>query len=767
VVSAIAPARAAEIVLRAEVQADLRTVTGTLELAGEDLALSNPLERLPQPADDLTTFRTFPGAPDAGEMTWTAEGEGAWSFRTVLPRRYGALGALRGRGLWANGGWYPQPVDAAGGLPLADWDVVVTLPAEATGALNDTVGADRLAWSGRSDRAALAVLADGRIRTIGEGEDPILLLEDRRERGLRDRELAAVWAGSRDVAGSGGVVVVEAPMFRRLVRAGPGICYLSDRAFRLTRPLERYHRVPVARGLLSAAGDPPDPWLRGLVAEPQVQAYGVRDGAGSPVTWLRIGRFIPWIDLLLSDGRTAFVGEFFGETWPTDPLADDLGELYRPPVPARVASAWLDDLGGPGTAGAVATMLTLGESLGTAVAAQGLDPSLAQGWRRPMPEQDLRLEVGRSGESWTVEVERDAPEGAAALPVVVEVDGVRSTWATDSGPGTRIWPSEERPGRVVLDPDRHLQQRETAFDTWPARWTATVAAAVYHLNLTQQSFTGLAWFNVRRLYDTRNLFQGSVYTDERNLGGVRLVYRRAFGPLKDRRFRTHSTWLSGGWALLDEDFRPTSQGRFAVGGSAGYAWDTRVDWFFPTGGHRLWVLTDAGLVPGGLEWWWALRGGAPWIWSPHPRHAVALRARGGFATGAVEHRLFSLGGDSTLRGIPAGQVVGSNQAVAMAEWRWAPVRNASIWLPTIWLTELQLAAGLEGGWTGGLVDDGTVGPPGQGALAVGWTLGLGVAGDWFGARTGLLTLTAARPFWSSGLGEAPRVQVYLRGTQAF
>ena len=87
-----------------------------------------------------------------------------------------------------------------------------------------------------------------------------------------------------------------------------------------------------------------------------MQAYGVRDGAGSPVTWLRIGRFIPWIDLLLSDGRTAFVGEFFGETWPTDPLADDLGELYRPPVPARVASAWLDDLGGPGTAGAVVSV---------------------------------------------------------------------------------------------------------------------------------------------------------------------------------------------------------------------------------------------------------------------------------------------------------------------------------------------------------------------------------------------------------------------------
>jgi hemolysin activation/secretion protein len=133
----------------------------------------------------------------------------------------------------------------------------------------------------------------------------------------------------------------------------------------------------------------------------------------------------------------------------------------------------------------------------------------------------------------------------------------------------------------------------------------------------------------------------------------------------------------------------------------------------------------------------------------------------------VEHRLFSLGGDTALRGIPPGQVVGSNQAVGMVEWRWAPIRNASLWLPLIWLTELQVSGGLEGGWVGGLVRDGDLGDAGQGAVAADWVLGVGVAGDWFGARPGLLTLTVARPFWTQGIPEEPARQVYLRGTQAF
>lgn len=758
-------ALAVEIVVRATVAPDLQTITGTLSVQGQSLALTDPLERLPVPQDDLTTFRTFPGAPATGRVDWQPVDEGVWAFTTELPRRYGALGALPDRGLWANGGWYPQPVDSEGGLPLAHWDVAVTLPEGTVGALNSTAGAHTLAWEGVADRAALAVLEGGRVTELGPAEARVVLVQDRRSRSLRDQELVAAFA--RAGAGAGRVVVVEAPMFRRLVRPAPGLCFLSDRAFRLTRPLQRYHRVPVARGLLTASLPLVDPWLRGIAAEPLVRAYAARDGAGSPTAWLRFGRFIPWVDLVLSDGRTAFVGELFDEVHPSDPLGDDLVELYRPPVPAQVVSAWLDDLGGAGTAAGVGELVRLGESLGTALAAQGLDPGLARAWAEPLPDQDLALSVRRAEHGWEVAVARDAADHAAPQPVVVSVDGDRRLWQAGPGADGTTWNLADRPRRVALDPDHHLAQTETAFDTWPARWTGTVAAAVYNVNLTQQSFTGLAWVNLRRLYDTRNLFQGVAYTDERNLIGARVTGRRAFGPLKDRRFRTYGAWASVGAALLSEDFRPTRDGRVAVGGGVGVAWDTRVDWYFPTSGHRLWASTDGGLIPGSDQWWGAVRGGGTWLWSPHPRHALAFRGRGGFAVGAVEHRLFSLGGDTTLRGVPPGQVVGSNQAVGMVEWRWAPLRNLSLWLPLIWLSELQLSGGVEGGWVGGLVRDGEISAPGDGAVAVGWTGGVGVAGDWFGARPGLLTLTLARPIRTSGIPEAPGLQVYLRGTQAF
>ncbi len=760
-------AYAVEIMVRATVGADLSTVEGTLTVRGGEMTLTSPLERLEMPVDDLTTFRTFPGALDGGALRWQAKGEGVWTFQSELPRRYGALGALPGRGLWANGGWYPQPTLEDGGLPLASWDVQVILPEGAVGALNNTAGAGVLSWKGEADRLALAALAGGRITELGGPEARVVLVQDGRERPQRDAYLAAVFAALDPPEGANRVVVVEAPMFRRLVRPGPGLCFLSDRAFRLTRPLPRYHRVPVARGLLAAALPMADPWLRGIVAEPRVRAYAALEGAESPVAWLRFGRFIPWVDLVLSDGRTLFVGELFDEVHPSDPLEDDLMELYRAPTPAPVVAAWLEDLGGPGTSDSVGERVRLGEPLSTAIAAQGLDPGLATAWAGPLPDQDLVMSVDRVDEAWLLTVRRDAEADAASHPVVVEVDGQRRVWQTGTGPGEQSWSLEQRPRRVALDPDRHVSQRETAFDTWPARWTGTVGAAAYHLNLTQQSFAGLAWVHLRRLYDTRNLFQGAAYTDDRNLVGARLTARRSFGPLKDRRFRTHNAWLSVGSALLSEAFRPTDSGGIAVGGAAGWAWDTRVDWYFPTSGHRLWATLDGGLVPGGNLSWAAFRGGATWIWSPHPRHALAFRGRGGLAVGAVEHRLFSLGGDNTLRGVPAGQVVGSNQAVGMVEWRWAPIRNASLWLPTIWLTELQVSGGVEGGWVGGLVDAGVAEAAHEGALAVGWTLGLGVGGDWFGARPGLLTLTMARPVWTQGIEESPQLQVFLRGTQAF
>ena len=74
----------------------------------EPRTLIDPLAVLPVPPDDRTLFRTFPGKADPGRLEWHEDGDHL-VFSARLPKRYGAVGALPGDGLWGDGGWYPVP----------------------------------------------------------------------------------------------------------------------------------------------------------------------------------------------------------------------------------------------------------------------------------------------------------------------------------------------------------------------------------------------------------------------------------------------------------------------------------------------------------------------------------------------------------------------------------------------------------------------------------------------------------------------------------
>ena len=60
------------------------------------------------------------------------------------------------------------------------------------------------------------------------------------------------------------LVVVDTPARRRLVRTGPQVLYLSDRAFRVSAGLWKFHRERVQRGILEAGLPISDPWERQL-----------------------------------------------------------------------------------------------------------------------------------------------------------------------------------------------------------------------------------------------------------------------------------------------------------------------------------------------------------------------------------------------------------------------------------------------------------------------------------------------------------------------
>ena len=65
---------AASLSVQAVVDPDLKHVRGQLT-TNPGLSFSDPLALMPAPQDDLTLSRTYPGAVDEGEMTWTLGGE--------------------------------------------------------------------------------------------------------------------------------------------------------------------------------------------------------------------------------------------------------------------------------------------------------------------------------------------------------------------------------------------------------------------------------------------------------------------------------------------------------------------------------------------------------------------------------------------------------------------------------------------------------------------------------------------------------------------
>lgn len=777
---------APQIRIEATVDPSLQRVTGTMELP-EQLELLDPLSLLPEPGDDLQLLRTYPGAPSTGEVVWHRDGDHL-TFEATLPRRYGALGATRRHGLFANGGWYPQPTDGEA-MPIATWDVVVHLPEGTTGALGDAVGTGTLAWHGQGERASLAVLPRGQLtRLEGPHHDVTLLTRAAPRPGLLralERSLqqlpASVAHGplvgdpdDQQAVFDGLLIqgaVVQTPQRRRLVRHGPGLAYLSDRAFRLSPGLGFVHRDAVDRGLLAAWVDDPDPFERELAAEAMGQVHELSVGGPNTGRLLRTFRWLPQVNSLLASRRTPFYSEILEQTHPGDPVLDDLVEVVDPYTSGRVVIAQLDDRYGQGTGRCVGYGLATGRELSQVATACSVDPAWLEGWRAPYPAQDYVLTV----EPDQITIDRQAPEGAQPEAVGLRID--RHTQTLLLSPGVHTLPLAQPPSSVSLDPRRHTQQLSRSGDGWPPRYDLTFSAWLTTINLSEVQVFGIGSATLRRLYDTHNLWIGSISNSASDLVAINLSYLRKEGPLLDGLRRPHRLRLKAGASLLDSSFAETNGLQIALDTRASWTHDTRVSGDFPLRGHRITAAIGGGHIPGTDDVWGNASLSALGIASLHPRHAVAAHGSLAAARSALPHRLLTLGGASRMRSIPIlGACEGdddedptqcnqltSERAVARLEYRAAPARGWSVPLLLAWGTELQLTAGLEG-TVARTID-------GQGVWATGLTAGALGLGDVLGAESSGVGVTAAWPVaWSPLLTEiqgGPIPELYLRFTQAF
>lgn len=735
---------AASLSVQAVVDPDLQHVRGQLT-TNPGLSFSDPLALMPAPQDDLTLSRTYPGAVDEGEMTWTLGGEElnqqVLDFQTRLPKRYGALGVERGA-LWANGAWYPQ----ADG-EVHDWTVTLALPEGCLGVINGVAGEGTLSWSGQAERLSIAVFQDGDLVELAPG---VQLLSRGLERPRRDAQLAQLSemlpAGSRDT------VVVEAPMFRRLVRTGPGVLYISDMAWRTPKPLWRFHNQAVLQGLIQAAVDHPSRVLQELYAAALSPTLEEELTSNTADQFLRWGAFLPLVDMLLYSGRVPFHAELFGEVYPGDPLRDDLSELYSERPSGQVLAVKIDDAQGQGTALEWARIWLEEQDLTL------IQETLAL-WTGPWPEQDYQLTVTPEANGVLLEVQRETSAEAASEVVTVDIDGERHVYESGVGPGLQQIHLTQSPKRVALDPDRHLKQQDLSGDVWPARWTAVGTVAPQTYNLSEGILVGYAVLRLRKRYETHNLYMLSASTDAQNAVSARATYVRYFGMLQDRRLRNQrvSFWAGGSW--LSSSYRETVDGRYAVEMGVSAVRDTRVDWRFPIQGHRIASAADLGVVPESGQRWSSGSLSLSGVQAVHPRVVFAGAVSGGLALGEVQHRLLSLGGP--MSSLPPGLIVGQSRVVAAGELRVLAFKNLSVPLAWLyWLDEVQLTGGLEVGTVrkASVVEEGEIGALSSQAQALGATGSMLLTMDGLGAIPWTVGVVLGVPIWTEGLPEsAPQV----------
>ena len=727
------------------VSADLRTITATL-LSPQPVGTC-PLA-LALPSGDLDTQRTGPGRPDGGAQT-AEPGPDGLRVTTRLPRRYGDTASLPHQGLWSNGTWLP-----ATGSP-EPWTASLQLPAGTVGVLNGTVRpADSdalLTWTGVADRLALAVLPARRapITRVAANVGEITFVGLAAQRPNVQKQVLALVEQDWPFADPPRIVVVSDRDRQRLATAGPGVVYLSDRAFRLSPGLARFHWPAVRRALYAAALGELPAWDASFLATL------VAEGRPAPSVDRALGwaSWNPIIDELLTDGTLPFYSDTFNEARPDPP--DPLLALAGARAPREAALQLLDLLGADRAkllvTEALAQRGAAGGPVRAAAAALGVDGGGMAGWGAPAdPEQDYRIEVegGRPAR-----VQRAG--GGAAEPVVVEADGTRSVWLAPAGPSTVPLPPQTL--QAAVDPDAHAADSTRHNNRGPPRWHTIATGWVTDISPSQDSFTAWANLAFRRQGDTQNLFLVGARHDPQDLLSLSVGYVRSFGPLVDRRSRQHRVYVTAGPSLLDGAYKNTASGEYVVGAAMAYSFDSRAADTHAMSGRRLSFGAGGGTRIGVDEQW--ASAGASWVELVplHPRHVVALRTRAGWASGEVEHRLLPLGGADAVRSVGETEVIGNQRLVANVEYRWAMFRDASIPLPLAWLTELQVVPGFDAGvvWV-----DGEALP----TTATGATIGLYWIVDIFGARPTLVGTSAAFPISPTS---SPVPQVYFSFDHAF
>jgi hypothetical protein len=796
-----------------------------------------------------------------------------FGFHTRVPRKYGGFGRFR-RTLVMNGGLAPLPVQRsdAGWLVDAppprrprrlildipeDWSGVVggvvlaphepprnvTTARTAPSVIVDVVpaaqtrfqlvdlqvgdGTRRIEVASEGARWATIALNRGRgsvVESMPLDSGRSLTYVGRPLRRIQKRWVR--WAAShaertlRDVGlpiSTRGIVIVEAPLRRKLVEWGDGVILLSDRFLEVERPFWRFMDVHLARALLADGIE--DALER---TETPRRLPLTLDG----ISWALVPRylerrwrrsvnlrklleqfdFIPQVDDLLQTPVYPFADQIFDNPHIVDPLRADVRRFNRPLRSGRVLFLRLQDhIGDQSLEQAVlAHLQTPGEgdlySLLTARSGVRVEP-IADAWLGPIPRANLSLDplVRRRTEDGsyetTVTLRRDRLEGDGdAHPTEILLKGPRkrritlvwdgkgdvATWTVVTDHPIRTALLDPR-GRVLeIDRDalaiKYDNRRPRTIDV--TAWGYVLGAAV-----TGTTIVAKAGVNFRPQRDLRHRFSTEVFHDERARVGGSLAYTRYFGKPRIGAYRRHRLIGAFDFSWLETTFVATNAPLLAEARMT-YRYDDRRWSFKPTKGGFVqasvfvgkdFTLKNDGARSIGESGYVGFDVSGSYLFRLHPWHILGFRARYGAILGNVQHSLFSLGGQGNVRGLPADWVVGGVRTMVTVEWRHTFIRDLDVYIPWL-LSRLRSVRGalfVEAGVVADTIRD--LPKEGQRAIAIGYGVRLFV--DWFGFLPGMFgvdiawTPGAPKGLWPTSArpedwAQVP-FQVYLIGTQSF
>ena len=761
-VSGLVQAHAESVRIDAELSEDLRSLSGTICAEGFTPTWLDPIASLPEPEDDRTALRTWPMGRRPGSVRLSeSPQQGCTEFLTTFPERIGSIGWTRRWGSWANGGWHPISL-TEGRLRAREHHVHIHSADDSVHlVVGDALGRGTVRWSGVSRSPPVAFRSTGQVVQIEGTNARLLGTGPRLRRWGRELSRIATWDWQEGVELSG--LVVMAPLRRRMLRAGDGVLFLSDRAFRVSPGLERYHRAPVARGWLASSLPTADGWDRAFAADTLVRDVLERTpDITKPLKWLA---WHPVVDAFLHDGTTPFFSALIREPWPSDPLQDALDERFLREVPGGVGARWVDDGYGEGTALSATRdwLQQVDAGMAEHLVQRGVDEDWLRVLRTVRPNHAFTVSV----EGVRLQVEKRALGDQVSVPVVLEIDGVQRVWFSEPGSDTLSVDLPDVPEKVALDPGRHLGQEDLSDDRWPQRWTMVFVSGFSSIDLSEMDGNAEAAAIFRPAYDSRSVVYLDAFRNAQAEAGVKIFGGRYFGQPLDRRLREHRVygWLGAEW--LRGEFLPDGDDPLAFTAGMSWTWDTRVDWRFPMGGHAMSLAGEVGRKSSGAVGWQVAEGNLAFVHAVHPRLAFATGVGGGVAGGDLPAGWLRLGGAGNLRSVSADWVVGRTLHTAAFETRMVPLRHANIPVVWGWWTDLELVVALEYGRLTGAqyVEESPPASSQVGVLGMAFEAFVGV--DALGVRPGRMGVGYARPLEVRASHQPERHRVYLTYLHAF